>query len=456
LDGPVISDIYTDGVGSIYVAWGGLLGPDVPPVEFAYVAAEISDDAGVTYSGTVGTPITAPGTIVINPNAYGDFLVQLRAYDKLGNPGSVGTAEAISLVDPHVAPPEPLSPTSLSSTPGAGWDLAGINPVSWFDLMWVAPTDDVNSDPVDIVGYDIWGQSDTDPTLRYLTSSQTNSVRWTVTHGEVWTFRARAVSNYGAVSVLSDPVSDTADATISAPSAPTAPTLDEYAGLLRIKWAGGGMVPQVKYVFVSISSDNVTYTRAGMPLNGAGEVVVPGLVAGAYYAKINLVDELDQIVSSSAAGPFTLHNITGLTIETSAVANTGIKMTTSSFTAYDGSGHPTFILNAATGEVWIAPYDAVFDLGASGTVATSGASTTGIAISSQNSNFNTFIHPSGVQIRNDQTALSWWEADASDASLVNFFSPRAYIKDRLRVGDFELLKEAKATGTRLVMRYKGA
>jgi hypothetical protein len=105
---------------------------------------------------------------------------------------------------------------------------------------------------------------------------------------------------------------------------------------------------------------------------------------------------------------------------------------------------------------WIAPYDAVFALGAPGTEAETGDPTTGIAISSEDSSFNTFIHPSGVQIRNDQTPLSWWEADSTDASLVNFFSPRAVVEQRMRMGDYEFLREAKTTGTRLVVRYRGA
>ena len=107
--------------------------------------------------------------------------------------------------------------------------------------------------------------------------------------------------------------------------------------------------------------------------------------------------------------------------------------------------------------VWIAPYDAVFHLGTSGKTAETATNVTGVSISSENSSFNTFVHPSGLQIRNDQTPLSWWEADASDASLVNFVSPRARVNQRLRVGDYEQLVEAKSGGaTRLVFRYKGA
>jgi hypothetical protein len=169
-----------------------------------------------------------------------------------------------------------------------------------------------------------------------------------------------------------------------------------------------------------------------------------------------MVDELGQLSTSAAAGPIALLPITGVTIQTSELANTGIKMTSAALTAYDASGNPTFVLDATTGEVWIAPYDAVFALGAPGEEAETGDPVTGIAISSESSSFNTFIHPSGVQIRNDQTPLSWWEADATDASLVNFFSPRAVVSQRLRVGDYEELREEKTVGSRVVTRYKGA
>lgn len=457
LDGPIIADIYTDGVGSIYIVWAGVLGTDPAPARLAYVVAEVSTDGGSTYT-TEGTPIAGPGTIVLNKGGvWGSYMVRLRGYDRLGNAGDASDPETIVLIDPHIAPPIPEAPTGLTSTAGAAWDATGIQAIAWFDLEWDVPTLDTVGNPIDISGYDIWGKRSDETVSRFITSSVTNLAKVAVGQGEEWSFEVKSSSVFGGVSAFSAEITDIADASIAAPSAPSAPTLSQYAGLLRILWAGGGMVPQVKYVFASISTvSGGTFTRAGMPLNGAGEVVVPGLEPGDYYAKINLVDELGQIVSSAEAGPITLLPITGVTIQTSPIANTGIKMTNASLTAYDVSGNPTFILDAITGEVWIAPYDAVFDLGASGATAESGTPTTGLAISSETTSFNTFFHSVGVQIRNDQTPISWWEADATDASLVNFFSPRAYVKDRLRVGDYEFIKEQKTTGTRLVTRYKGA
>lgn len=454
LHGPIITDLYTDGVGSIYIVWAGVLGTDPAPARMAYVTAEISTD-GVSYV-SAGTPITAAGTIIVNPGAYGDYFVRLRPYDRLGNPGTASDPQAIATSDPRVAAERPEPPTGLTVTAGAGWGASGFLPEAWFDLEWTVPTLDTDGDPIEVVGYDVLGLRSGETIERFLTSTTTNGVRIPVGNGETWSLRVTAASNLGGVSDPSAVVTKTADALISVAAAPTAPTLDQYAGLLRIKWAGGGMVPQIKYAYAAISTTvGGVYSRAGMPLLGAGEVVVPGLAPGDYWAKIVMVDELGNASTSPASAPITLLPITGVTIQTSAVANTGIKMTSGALTAYDVSGNPTFILNAATGEVWIAPYDSVFDLGASGTVATTGAATTGIAISSDGLSFNTFIHPSGLQIRNDQTALSWWEADATDASLVNFFSPRAVIGQRLRVGDYEMLREAKAVGSRLVYRYKG-
>jgi hypothetical protein len=357
-----------------------------------------------------------------------------------------------------VPPSRPVAPTGLAAVAGAGWDAVGISPEAWFDMTWNIPALDVDGNPVSIAGYDIWGKKSTEVDAKFITTSPANTVRISVQNAELWSFQVKAASTFGPVSDLSEPVVVTANASIASPASPAPPTLSQYAGLLRIQWGGTGMVPQVKYVFASISTTiGGTYTRAGMPLNGAGEVVIPGLATSVnYYARINLVDELGQISSSSAAGPLLLDPITGTTIQTSNVANTGIKMTDSALTAYNSYGNPTFILDAITGEVWIAPYEAVFNLGATGKVATTGAATTGIAISSENSSFNTFIHPSGLQIRNDQTALSWWEADARDSSLVNFFSPRAVIGQRILVGDYEDMREPKTVGSRLVTRYRGA
>ena len=458
LDGPVITDLYTDGVGNIFVVWAGYLGSDPAPARLAYVVAEVSVDGGTTYT-TEGTPIVGAGTLVLNKNGFwGDYLVRLRGYDRLGNAGDASAPEAITLSDPHIDPATPIAPVNLAATVGAAWDASGYLPEAWIDLTWDAVDEDTDGNPIEVVGYDVLGLRSDESVERFLTTTGTNAARMIVGNGETWTYRVRATSNFGGVGAPSDSIDATANATISAAAAPAAPTLDQYAGHLRIQWSGGGMVPQIKYVYATIaSSSGGPYVRAGMPLSGAGEIVVPGLATDAdYWAKIVMVDELGTTSVSAAAGPIHLLPITGVTIQTSEVANTGIKITSGSLTAYNASGNPTFVLNAETGEVWIAPYDAVFDLGASGHVATTGSATTGIAISSENSSFNTFIHPSGVQIRNDQDALSWWEADASDAGLVNFFSPRAAIGTRLRVGDYEMLRESKTVGSRLVIRYRGA
>lgn len=459
-----VDSLYTDGLGNIFADWNGTLGDtSAIPSYFSYMRAEISPDDGTGLAPTgaweiKGNTLQAAGTITINPGSFGIWWVRFRAYDALGGPGANGTAEDIETTDPGINPPQPAAPTGLASTPGAAWGASGFFPEAWFDLTWDAVTEDVDTNPVAVVGYDLFGSKIGDPQVRYLTSSNTNSVRYPVGPGEEWSFEVRAASNFGAISAPSVAVVDTADAVITAAPAPAAPVLAQYAGLLRIQWSGGGMLPQIKTVYATISTALAgTYTRAGMPLTGAGEIVVPGLATGVdYYAKIVMVDESGQTSTSAAAGPILLQPITGTTVQTSEVANTGIKMTSGSFTAYDASGDPTFILDATTGEVWIAPYDAVFALGAPGEEAETGDPTTGIAISSESSSFNTFIHPSGVQIRNDQTPLSWWEADATDASLVNFFSPRAVVEQRMRMGDYEFLRESKTTGSRLVIRYVGA
>lgn len=455
IEGPDLADLYTDGVGNVYAIWGGTLDGDPAPARLAYVVAEVSTDGGTTYT-TAGSPIVAAGPIVIPlaPN-WGDYTVRLRGYDRLGYPGEASAPQDISISDPHLDPPTPLAPTNLQATAGAAWDATGYFPEAWIDLTWDPVTEDTDGNDIEVVGYDVLGLKQGEAVERFITSVQTNAARVFVGQGEEWDFRVRTSSNFGGVSAPSDAVHAVADATIDTADAPDAPTLEQYAGILRIKWSGNGMQPSIKYVYATISNGGA-YTRAGMPLTGAGEVVVPGLAPDTYTAKIVMVDELGNTSTSAASDSIVLLPITGVTIQTSPLANTGIKMTDVALTAYDATGLPTFILDATTGEVWIAPYDAVFEFGATGVTAQTGTPTTGLAITSENSSFNTFFYPSGVQIRNDQTPLSWWEADSTDAGLVNFFSPRAAIGQRLRVGDFEFLKEAKTTGSRLVVRYKGA
>lgn len=455
LDAPEIADLYTDGVGNIFVVWGGLVGGDPAPLRLAYVGAEVSSDDGATYV-PMGTPITAAGAIVVNPNTWGDFKVRLRGYDRLGNPGDASDPQDISTSDPHLDPTAPKAPENLAVTAGASWDDTGYLPEAWFDITWDEVTEDVDDDPIEIVGYDLYGRRDVESVERFLTSVGTNEVRFPVGNMESWTFVVRAVSSFGGVSAPSDPASGVADAEIGDVPTPATPTLAQYAGILQVKWDGGGMIPAVRYAYAAIgSSPSGPFTRAGMPLNGPGEVVIPGLAPGDYYARIVMVDELGQSAASAVAGPITLLPITGVTYQTSPLPNTGIKITSSSLTAYDGTGVPTFVLDATTGEVWIAPYDAVFEFGADGSSAETGDPAVGLAISSENSSFNTFFFPGGVQIRNDQTPLSWWEADPEDSSLVNFHSPRAVVSQRLRIADYEARRESKSVGSRLVFRYRG-
>lgn len=464
LDGPDLADLYTDGVGNIFAVWGGTLDGAPAPLRVAYVVAEVSSDGGTVYE-QMGTPITAAGAIVISPMlsgipVYGTFEVRLRPYDKLGNPGTASDPQTIITTAPDPITQTPIAPTGLTATAGAGWDAAGVNPMAWFDLDWDAVTEDTEGNAVAVVGYDLWGKRAGEVDLRFLTSVTDTTARWTVAPDEEWSFQVSASSDSGGQSSLSDPATATADATITAPAAPAAPTLEQYAGLLRVRYSGVGYQPYIKYAYAMIStSSGGTYVRAGAPLTGAGEVVVPGLATGVtYYAKIVLVAEDGQIATSPASSGLLLDPITGVTVQTDAAPNTGIKLTNAGIFAYNVSGNPTFTVDAATGEVTIAAYDGVFELGADGfTAEGTPTAVTGLAISSEDSTFNTFFHPSGLQIRNDQTPLSWWEADPSDASLVNFVSPRAHIKDRLRIGDFEFLREDKGAGaSRLVVRYKGA
>lgn len=464
LAGPDLADLYTDGVGNIFAVWGGTLAGSPAPLRVAYVVAEVSSDGGTTYS-QMGTPITAAGAIVISPMAagvpvYGAFDVRLRPYDKLGNPGTASASQSITTVAPAPVVQVPVAPSGITATPGAAWDANGVTVTAWIDISWSAVTLDIDGNAVSVVGYDVWGKLATDAVAHFLTSVTGTSARWHVGQNEEWSLQVSASSDSGGQSALSAPTTVTANATIAAPAAPASPTLSQYAGLLRVQFSGVGYQPYIKYAYAMISTSSTgTYVRAGTSLTGAGEVVVPGLATGVtYYAKIVLVAEDGQVATSAASTGLLLDPITGITVQTDSAANTGVKLTNAGVFAYNVSGNPTFSIDALTGKVTIVAYDAVFELGASGfTAEGTPTAVTGVAISSDNSSFNTFVHPSGLQIRNDQTALSWWEADPSDASLVNFVSPRANVKSRLRLGDYEFLREDKGAGaSRLVVRYKGA
>jgi len=463
-----VDQLYTDGVGTIFATWNGSLGSgSLIPSYFAYMTAEVSvDDGNGAPSATwkvMGNPLQSAGEVTLNPGAYGTYWIRFRAYDKLGGPGVNGIASEITTTDPHVDPAIPLPPTGLTSTAGASWDENGIKPDAWFNLTWTLPTLDVDGNPIEIVGYSIWGKEASETSMRYLTTSNSPEVRIEVTSGETWAFQVGAVSDFGGVSALSATISDTADAAIAPPVAPDAPVLSQYAGILQVEWGGGGMVQEISYAYAVISdSPSGPFTRAGMPLNGSGQVVIPGLPTGdTYYAKMVVVDQIGQETISVVSDGLLLNPITGVTVQTSPDLFRGIKLTDGGLAAYSATGDLTFNVDADTGYVQIVAYDDVFTFGATGYKGGGDPGDPadergGLSITAAESTFNTFIHGSGMQIRDDQRPLSWWEADENDASLVNFFSPRAVFRDRTQLGDYEMLREAKSTGSRLVIRYKGA
>lgn len=534
-----VAALYTDGLGNIFADWDGNLGDaSLVPSYFAYMSAEVSPDSGGSPSGAwtvIGNPLQAAGTVTLNPQAFGTWWVRFRAYDRLGGPGVNGTPDSITTVNPGlIAPPTPEAPTGLAATAGATWDALGVNSGDYSALSWTAVTLDIDADPVTISYYEVEaddGSGDWVSVLR-ITGIEYDLP---VLRGSSWTYRVRAVSDQGGVSAWSSSVGPiVANATLAALVAPSVPSVTSSKGLLYVNWDGLDNVAAAyaissgfRYAYVEVAPDVVgapgAWVRSGTAFPGrAGISIISGLShPGNYYARVVVVDGVGATVAGAESAMVALNAvqgvdidpatilgsnldpnfangavITGALVQTDAAAGTGVKLTSGGLAAYDSTGDPTFLLDAASGSVWfgtgtisgsaidvstidvgllqaslitngmgdaltisgtslvsiIAGIEAdvaaqggnlatYFDFGALGQwKSDSDSAVTGLRIASTSDAeaFNTFAFSGGFQIRRGSTALSWWEADPASPSVVRFVAPNATILNDLNVGSHKL------------------
>jgi Siphovirus protein of unknown function (DUF859) len=390
-----VGALYTDGLGNIFADWDGYLGDtSLVPSYFAYMSAEISPDVAGSPSGVwtvIGNPLQAAGTVTLNPQSFGTWWVRFRAYDRLGGPGVNGTPDSITTVNPGlVAPPTPQAPTGFAATAGATWDALGVNTGDYSALSWTAVTQDIDTDPVTISYYEVDGDDGSGDWVNVLRITGIEH-DLPVFRGSSWTYRVRAISNQGGVSAWSSSVGPVvANATLAPLTAPSVPGVTSSKGLLYVNWNGLDNTASAytigsgfRYAYVEVAPDVTgapgTWVRAGTAFPGrAGTSIVSGLAAaGAYYARIVVVDGTgDEVaglesevitllgVQGSDIDPATIigsnldpgfadgATITGATFQTDAAADTGVKVTSGGVVAYDSAGDPTFILDASSGSVW--------------------------------------------------------------------------------------------------------
>lgn len=304
----------------------------------------------------------------------------------------------------------------------------------------------------------------------------------------------------------------------------------EQTSQLRDYFDGSLTIPGMTYAWTgtahaSVSTAQVTepWGRAGSAFPGrAGTAIISGLAHPAnYLARVVVVDGAGTEVAGADSGIVTVvgvgssdiepgailgynldpdfaegATITGALVQTDAAADTGVKLASGGLVAYDGSGNPTFILDASSGSVWfgtgtisgeaidvstidvgllqaslitngmgdaltiggsslvsiisglqtdvseqgtnLATY---FDFGAAGQwKSDADSAVTGLRIASttEGDAFNAFSFSGGFQIRRGATALSWWEADPASPSLVRFVAPNATVLNDLNVGSHKL------------------
>jgi hypothetical protein len=89
--------VVTSSLGTVTVAWDGLLSSGYVPLQFSYLVVEMSTSADGTFT-QVGTPLSDAGDVVVTKLTIGtEYFFQLVAYDKLGSPSPASVTNSVTV-----------------------------------------------------------------------------------------------------------------------------------------------------------------------------------------------------------------------------------------------------------------------------------------------------------------------------------------------------------------------
>lgn len=284
---------------------------------------------------------TIEGVVVLNDlfSELQDKIVR-RVNGILGGTTLTGESRAtdVTQIEDTVAP---QAPTSVNGTSVTYEDAIGAT-FAQVTLDWVAPTTNADGSPLsDLEGYYVaykYQNNETGSSWSGGYRTETNSISLSpfLTNSNVQ-FRVRAFDNSGNMSPWTTPITVLTAMDGTAPPAPSQPTVENYLGVLRVRWDGLGsageqMPPDFNLVEVHISDvNNFTPDATTLVdyLSAAGVSVLSPVSAPKYntdnYVKFVAVDNTGNKSAASVQGVGQALQVVGTDIAGNVIDFSNIK-----------------------------------------------------------------------------------------------------------------------------------
>lgn len=224
-----------------------------------------------------------------------------------GSRNSLGNPEIITNPVPSKAFPMP--PATMGGTSTAAWDAEGLQAYAKVDLYWAGVTTNVDGGLTSPSFYEV--EVTRSGREEWISAGTTGALALTIDRlavGQSYDFRVRAFNSSEEASGYS-PTFSLLTAFPNVPmSAPDKPTLSSQLGLIVVNWNGllGGAMPppQFRYVFIEVSTDQVTWTRVGGTFNRDARTLTVAnnfAIGSTQYIRLTAVDGVDLKTAASAS-----------------------------------------------------------------------------------------------------------------------------------------------------------
>lgn len=366
---PIVTD---NALGSISIEWNGLIGGSPAPKQLAYTRAEISQAELGPFS-PAGAPLLSAGIATIDPGMYGTWYLRLVPVDRLGLVGTPSVVVATTTIDPGLVLKTPKAPIGLAFTTDSAFTTDGTRVEAWFDLTWTAVTQDIDSAPIGISGYEVWGMIAGGTSMNLMTTVEGAFARTYVNPGDSWDIEVRAISDVGKRGGFSAPISALANGSVPVLGTPSTPAVSSTRGLIRVDWDGliDGVQPPTSFRYVKVEyapTETMVYELAGQTFTrGGGAMFIPATVGIDHTVRLTPVagDGISGGPSLTASVVVVGINVLDFTplietmlteprIETSPNDNEGVKLYNGGIVAYNAAGEPTILINAEDGTIYFA------------------------------------------------------------------------------------------------------
>lgn len=456
LPAPSTPFLTADTVGTVSVAWNGLLGGTAPPMWFNYVQAEISDSESGAYS-VAGQQLVSAGSITVSDVGEGTWWFRLVGYDTLNVRGAASAGVSI-LVVPDVADTrEPKAPTGVTVGSSGYW--SGPTAQSQLEVSWTAVTQATDNSAIDILVYEVWGKLASDTEYKLIGSTQDTSISIdSMPLDSTWSVKVLAIAMNNITGAFSSVVTHTTLSPTFALDEPSAPNLVSRNGIVEVSWDGllatvPASTPPEWFMQANIEmSDTETgdYGLVGTLLLGQERRVISRLGVGStWWFRLRAVDKLGRSSDPSLPSQVTVEGINGADLIADTIEGNSLKVGTIEARHFvagigqdiDISSNSSVNIIASRIDTVQSDVDGVADVVTEmGTYYQFGVD--GAVIGSPGSPFQLVLANDGIEIRESGTRVSRWDAGQMQVT--------SFVGDKVILGNHQLEKYGNDTVVRRI------